>query len=129
MNQQQRQRGAIDEPELRQQPPRRFRALRKYQREMQQQCGRQQQRGDLRPINLVVEGVQLAAVVERIKNKRNKAEDVEVDGARRIPPADKNKQTDEQVKQADGAKIIFNRSGFFRGRGHQRRLELLAIAR
>ena len=63
----------------------------KYQREMQQQRRRQQPRHDIRPINFLIERVQLAAVMERIQNERHQAENIKMHRARRIPPPHKNK--------------------------------------
>ena len=55
-------------------------ALRKHQREMQQQSRRQQPRHDIRPVHFLVERVQLSAVVERIQNERHQAEHIEMHG-------------------------------------------------
>ncbi len=47
-------------------------------------------RDDIGPVDLGVEGIQFAAVMERIEDERDEAEDVEVNGAGSVPPADEN---------------------------------------
>src|ERR1700688_578795 len=103
-------------------------ALRKDQREMQQQRRRQHARRDARPVHLVVKGVELAAVLERIEDEGDEAEHVEVHGARGVPSANENKHSDEQIEQAQKAAIVFYGSRLFRGGGDQRSLKFLAVA-
>src|SRR5438105_3462819 len=112
MNQQQNQGQEIDGQQFRCGARLRFGPSRKDQSEMEQQAGHQQTRHDFGPINLPVESVQFSAEVERPKAERSQAKNVEVHGPGSIPPADENEQADEQVKQADNAKVIFNGEEF-----------------
>src|SRR5277367_2872984 len=129
MHEQNGERREINKTELGKRPRGPFRALRKNQGKMQQQSRHQDLRHDLDPINLVVESVQLAAVMEHEENEGDQAENVKVHGARCVPPARKNEQSDEEIDQAYDARIIFNGCGFFGRRGDKWSLELLIIAR
>ena len=128
MNQQQNQGQEIDGQQFRCGARLRFGPSRKDQSEMEQQAGHQQTRHDFGPINLPVESVQFSAEVERPKAERSQAKNVEVHGPGSIPPADENEQADEQVKQADNAKVIFNGQGLNSRSGHQGRFKLFPIA-
>src|SRR5580765_1340897 len=95
---------------------------------MQQESRMQQLRQNFDPIDLIIEGIQLPAVMERIENERHQAKNVEVHRARRVPAACKNEKSDKEINQADTALIIFNRSGLF-GRGsYQRSLKRFAVS-
>src|SRR6185437_2933115 len=79
-------------------------------------------------INHQIERVQLPAVVETIKNKRNPAENLEVKRTRRDPSSHKNKQSDKKVKQRRNPQVVFKGRGIFLRRGDQRHLQGLAVA-
>src|SRR5215472_18129985 len=96
---------------------------------MKQQSGNEHARYDLRPVDFPVERVQLAAEVKRPENEGSQAENVKVYGPRGIPTARKNEESNEEIQQADNAKIIFRGKRLFCWRGNQWRLELLAVAR
>ena len=67
--------------------------------------------------------------MEGIQNERQQAKHVEMHRARRVPALYENKHPNEEIQQAHHAKVILYGSGFRRGRGNQRRLKLLAVAR
>ena len=113
MEEQQQERRPIYQAQLRGRSGRSFSALRENQREVQQQRRGQHQRRDLRPIDFVVEGVQFAAVVERIEDERHKAEDEEMHGARSVPSFNENEQTDEEVEQSYNTLVVLDRGRFF----------------
>jgi hypothetical protein len=69
----------------------------------------------LGPVDFPVEGAQLARVLERIQDEGNQTENVEMNSARRVPPASENEKADEQIKQADNAQIILDRAGLGAG--------------
>src|SRR5690348_18092982 len=96
---------------------------------MQQQSRHKQPRYHFRPINLPVKRIQLSAVVKRPKDERSQAENVEVRGAGGVPAANENEQADEEIQQANRAKVIFCSDGLCRRRGYKRRFEFLTIAR
>jgi len=127
--QEQKQKGRpVNESELREFLERALRALREYQSEVQKQRRRQQPRHHARPVDFVVEIVQLPAVVEAVEDERHQAENVKVNGARRIPAANEDKDSDEEIDQPDDAKVIF-RGERFGGRGNDhRRLKRFAAA-
>ena len=54
---------------------------------------------------------QLPRVLEGIQDEGHQAKNVEMHGARRVPPARKNEKADEEIEQAHNAQIIFNRGG------------------
>src|SRR5690348_4174119 len=95
---------------------------------MDQQRWLQQQCNHVAPINRPVERVQFAAVVKTIKNKRNQAENVEVNRTRRVPSSHKNKQSDKKVKQRRNPQVVFKGRGIFLRSGDQRYLQGLAVA-
>src|SRR5271170_3922935 len=127
MDEKNRQRGKINNTELRKRPAGSFRAFREDQREMQQQSRHQHLRQDFDPIDFVIEGVQLSAVVEREENKRHEAENIEVHGARRVPAARKNEKADEEIDQANNAGVILDGGWFFGRSSYERSLKLLAV--
>ena len=49
-------------------------------------------------------------------------------GARSVPPADKNEQADEQIKQAHDSQIVFRGKGLLGRRREEGSFEFLAIA-
>src|SRR5882762_703493 len=96
---------------------------------MQQQRRREQTRYDSRPIDFLIEGVPLAAVMERTNNKGNQTKDVKVHRPRRVPSADENEQADEEIQQADNAEIILDTDGLVRRRGNQPGFKFFAVTR
>src|SRR5258708_30940502 len=96
---------------------------------MRRQRRGEQSRHDTRPIDFQIEGVQLAAVMERTDHEGNQAKNGKMNGARRIPSPDEDEQSDEEVQQAYNAEIIFNGDRFVRRRGDQAGFKLLARAR
>src|SRR5579863_8762929 len=52
-----------------------------------------------------------------------------MDGARSVPAASKNKKTDEQIDEADDARVILNGSRFLSRGSDERSFKLLVIAR
>ncbi len=108
---QQRSRNSIDGRKNRALPPRSGPPLRKNQREMQQQRGLQQPRDNSGPVDFPVKRAQLSRVLERIQDVGHQAKNVEVHGARGIPPAPENEQADEKIEQSHNAQIIFQRGG------------------
>src|SRR5215472_10934032 len=107
MRQQQQQRRTIDKSELGKVLEQTLCPLGEHQREMQQERWGKQPCHNAGPIDFIIERIELSAVVKAVENERHQAEDVEVNGARRVPPADENKNSNEKVDQADNAKIIF----------------------
>ena len=95
---------------------------------MQQQRGGQQPRRNARPVHFQIEGVQFAAVLERVQNKRHQAENIKMHRPGRIPAARKNEQPNEEVKQANNAQVIFDTDGFVWRSGDQAGLKLFAVA-
>src|SRR5437660_12140822 len=89
----------------------RFGPSRKNQREVKQQCGHREASHNFRPVDFPVESVQLPAEVERPKYERGKAENVKVDSAGSVPAANENEQADEEIQQADDAKVILGGKG------------------
>ncbi len=51
---------------------------REGEREMQKQCGLQRRRHNVRPVDDLIEGVQLPGVLERVEHERDQAEDEKV---------------------------------------------------
>ncbi len=76
-------------------------ALRKGEREVQEQRRLQQPRDDVRPVNDPVEVVQLAGVVERVEDERDQAENVEVRALGRGPAAQQDVKADAEIHQRD----------------------------
>src|SRR5208282_5433511 len=127
MDEKNRQRGKINNTELRKRPAGSFGAFREDQSEMQQQCRHHHLRQDFDPIDFVIEGVQLSAVVEREENERDEAENIKVHGARRVPAARKNEKADEEIDQANNAGVILDGGWFFGRSSYERSLKLLAV--
>src|SRR5882672_727130 len=94
---------------------------------MKQQCRRKEARDNAGPINFIIEGIELAAVLEGIQDEGNQAEHVKMDGARGVPAAHENEKPDEEVQQADEAAIAFDGIGFFGGGGDEGSFKLAAI--
>src|SRR3954471_17355188 len=80
--------------------------LRKGQDEMQKQSRLKQPRNDIGPVNLPIKRVQLSCVFERIRDKGDYAEDVEVSGTRSGPAAKKYINSNAEVNQCDQTKPI-----------------------
>src|SRR2546426_10165664 len=99
MNQKQSDRQEIDGQQLRRRTNGCFRPPRKYQRKVQKQSGCQKPRYNLRPVNFPVKRVQFPAEMEGPENERNQTKDVKMHGARSVPAADKNEQTDEKIEK------------------------------
>src|ERR1700740_391286 len=98
-------------------------AFRKHEREMHQQSGLQKQRHYVGPVNRFIKRIQLAAVMEAIKNERNKAENIEMNGPGRVPAARKNKKPDEEIKQRGKPEVVLDRRRVFLRRCNQRSLK------
>src|SRR6266850_4149576 len=96
---------------------------------MKQQSRRKQARDDAGPIHLIVEGIELAAVLEGVEDEGNQAENVEMNGTRGVPPAHENEESDEKVQKADEAAVSFDGIGLFRRGGDDGSFKLAAIAR
>src|SRR5580658_5119314 len=94
---------------------------------MQQQSRHKYLGQDFDPINLVVESVQLPAVMEGEENEGNQAENVEVHRARRVPTTRKNEEAYEEIDQAYNSRVILNRGRFLRWSSNEWSLKLLAI--
>src|SRR5258705_12704189 len=95
---------------------------------MKQQCRGKEARDDAGPIHFVVEGIELAAVLEGIQDEGNQAENVKMDGARGVPAAHENEKSDEKIQKADEAAVVSDGIGFFRGSGDDRSFKLAAVA-
>ncbi len=128
VNRKQRQRRQINPRELRQGFSGSFRSFWKDQRKMQQQRRSEQTCYDARPIDFQIEGVQLAAKVERTNNKGNQAKNIKMHGARSVPPPRKDEQANEEIQKSDNAQIIFNGDWLVRWGGDQPGFKFLAIA-
>ena len=89
---------------------------------MNEQRGLQENRNHVPPIDSPVKRIQLSGVMKTEQNEGDEAENIEVNGARRIPPAHKNKKTDEKIKQCGKPQVIFNR-GIFLWHGDERHFE------
>src|SRR3974390_1385404 len=129
MNEQQGERGGVDRSKFEERLARRLRPFRKDQGKMQQKRGGQQPRDHARPVHFEVKRVQFSAVLEGIENERDQAEDIEVHSAGGVPSADKNKQTDEQIKQSNHPEIVFDSDGLVRRSGDQAGLKFFPVAR
>ena len=87
----------------------------------------QQKRDHVAPVDCPVERVQFAAVMKAVKNERYEAEDIEMNCARRVPPARENEKSDEEIQQRGDPEVVLNRGGVLLRRGDQRHLERLAV--
>src|ERR1700751_6117682 len=67
--------------------------------------------------------------MEGVENEGNQAENVEMNGARRVPPSYENKYTDKKIDQANDAQIIFRGDRLFGGCDHYRRFKRVAFSR
>src|SRR5258708_14404619 len=90
--------------------------------------GREHTCHNARPIDFQIEGVQLAAKVERTNNKGNQAKNIKMHGARSVPPPRKDEQANEEIQKSDNAQIIFNGDWLARRGGDQPGFKLLAVA-
>src|SRR5579863_3762685 len=95
---------------------------------MQQESWRKQPSHNPGPIDFEIKGVQFAAVMKRTDNEGDQAEDVKMDGARRIPPPGKNKQSNEEIEKADNAKKILDGERFMRRSSDQAGFKFLTVA-
>src|SRR5712671_3590289 len=95
---------------------------------MKQQCRRKQASDDAGPIHLIVEGIELAAVLEGIEDEGNQAENVKMDGSGGVPAAHENEKADEKIQKADEAAIIFDGIGLFRGGSDDGSFKLATVA-
>src|SRR5579859_1303189 len=120
--------GAINQGELGKGTDTAFGPLRKNQSEMEKQGGSEKTGYDAGPIYLVVESVQFAGVLEGIKDERDQAENIKVDGARSIPAANKNEKAYEKIEESDEAPIILDGSGLLGGSGDNGRFKFAAVA-
>src|SRR4051794_17604903 len=67
--------------------------------------------------------------MKRAENERNQTKNIKVNGARRVPTANEDKQPNEQIQHADGAKRIFGAGRLFGRRSDERSLKALAAAK
>src|SRR5262249_20905878 len=74
VQEQEQKRRPVNKGQLREFLERTLRALRKNQGEVQEQRRRQQPRHHARPVDFVIESVELPAVVEAVENERHQAE-------------------------------------------------------
>src|SRR5882757_1364648 len=95
---------------------------------MKQQCRRKQARGDAGPINFIIESIELAAVWQGRQDEGHQAENLEMNGARGVPPAHEHEEYDEKVQKADEAAVSFDGIRFFRGSGDDGGFKLAAVA-
>jgi hypothetical protein len=95
---------------------------------MKEQRGGKQSGHNAGPVDLQIESVELSAVMKRIEDERDQTKDVEVHGAWRVPPANKDEQPDEQIEQTDDAEVHLDSDGFVRGGGDQASFEFFAVA-
>src|SRR5262249_27756279 len=102
-------------------------ALRKHQSEVDEQRRLIQQGCDVGPVDNPVKRIQLAAVVKAVKNERDKAEDVEMNGARSVPAAREDEKADKKVQECREAQIIFYGRGIFLRRRYERGFKGRAI--
>src|SRR6267378_721154 len=125
MNQEQNERQRVDRQQFRRRANGCFRPPGKYQRKVEKQSRRQQARHNLRPVNFPVKRVQFSAEMERPENEGNQAKNVKMHGARSVPAADENEQTDEQIEQAYDSQVVLGSQGLLGGRREEWRLEFL----
>ncbi len=125
---QQRDARAVDQRQFGKRANPALAALGKNQGKVQEKGRRQHPGGNPGPIHLIVESVQLAAVLEGIQNEGNQAENVKMHGPRGIPAAHEDEKPYKKVKKADKPTVIFDGSGLFRRRSNDGSLKLLTIA-
>src|SRR5882757_1779685 len=93
---------------------------------MQEQRRLQESGYHVAPQNDPIKLVQLARIFEGVIDKRNEAEDVEMEGARRRPPSQEDVHPNAEVDQSNKAKPIVCRAvGRFQ---HDNRVEWNASA-
>ena len=85
-------------------------AFREAGREVEKERRLKRPGGDVSPVDDLVEGVQLARVLEGVENKRGEAEDVEVRGFRSGPPAKQDIDADHQVDRGYEAEALVDRA-------------------
>ena len=76
---------------------------RESQGKMEEECWLESLGEDVAPIDRPIQAVELAGVAEGIEGKRDKAEDVEVGGARCRPATKQDVETYGEVNEADNA--------------------------
>ena len=89
--------------------PERAAAFWKNQCEMDEERRLDQPGHRIAPVNDLIERVQLAGIMETVKDERGQTENVEMNRSRRAPPAHENEKPDEEVEQRSDAQIILNR--------------------
>ncbi len=67
--------------------------------------------------------------MEGVENEGNQAENVKMNGSRRVPPSYENEYADKKINQANDAQIIFRGDRLFGGRDHYRRFKRVAVSR
>ena len=65
---------------------------------------------DIAPVDDPVEVVEFSGVVERVRDKRNYAENIEVRRTCRRPPSQQYVQADPQIDQRDETQIVVQRA-------------------
>src|SRR5215472_15906980 len=73
---------------------------------MHQQSSLQQQSNHVRPVNRPVKRIQFPAVMERVINERNEAENVKMHRSRSGPAFCKNEEPDEEIQNSEHSEAI-----------------------
>src|ERR1700747_2482371 len=81
--------------------PDEFPPLGKSQYKVQKHGGLEQPRNFIRPQDAPVKKVELAGIVQRVKNKRYQAENIEMGGTDRRPAPQQNVKPDSKVDERD----------------------------
>ena len=102
--------------------PKRCAPLGEDKSEMYEQRGLQENRNHVPPIDGPVKRIQFSGVMKTEEHEGHEAENIKVNGARRVPPAHKNKKTDEEIKQRRDSEVVLNRGVFLR-HGDERHFE------
>src|SRR5579862_917968 len=66
--------------------------------------------------------------MEAVQNEGDQAENIKVNGARRVPTANKNEEADEKIEQGGDAQVVFDGGRIFLRRGDQRSFVGTAVA-
>ena len=106
-------------------PGPRYAAPREKQREVYQQRGRNQQRANLGPVHLPVEGVELASVMERrtARTTRGRRDKSALAPAGRSGAAHEDEEANAEIQQADHTQVRLEGQRLGRRRNHQARVK------
>ena len=66
--------------------------------------------------------------MKAVKDERDEAEQVEMDGAGCIPAANEDEEADEKVEQGGDSKVVFERGGILLRCGDERNFKRLTVA-